>query len=54
MKVGQLNLRLITEIELYNKNFKELNYIPTATIIVSIPAVPYGENDLYYKLFLRY
>lgn len=27
--------------------------IPSATIIVSIPAVPYGENDLYYKFVAK-
>lgn len=27
--------------------------IPNATIILSIPAVPYGENDLYYKFVAK-
>lgn len=31
-----------------NEDFDQIR-IPSATIIVSIPAVPYGENDLYYK-----
>ncbi|MGN1200800.1 MAG: dual OB domain-containing protein [Candidatus Caccovivens sp.] len=41
----EYNLAL-TDPKYRNEDFDQIS-IPNATIIVSIPAVPYGENDLY-------
>lgn len=47
----EYNLAL-TDPKYRNEDFDQIR-IPSATIIVSIPAVPYGENDLYYKFVAK-
>lgn len=42
----------LTDPKYRNEDFDQIR-IPSATIIVSIPAVPYGENDLYYKFVAK-
>ena len=42
----------LTDPKYRNEDFDQTR-IPSATIIVSIPAVPYGENDLYYKFVAK-
>ncbi len=48
---NEYNLAL-TDPKYRNEDFDQIR-IPSATIIVSIPAVPYGENDLYYKFVAK-
>ncbi len=48
---NEYNLAL-TDPKYRNEDFDQIR-IPNATIIVSIPAVPYGENDLYYKFVAK-
>lgn len=48
---NEYNLAL-TDTKYRNEDFDQIR-IPSATIIVSIPAVPYGENDLYYKFVAK-
>ena len=50
--VSEHNLAL-TDPKYRNEDFDQIR-IPSATIIVSIPAVPYGENDLYYKFVAKF
>ncbi len=47
----EYNLAL-TDPKYRNEDFNQIR-IPSATIVVSIPAVPYGENDLYYKFVAK-
>ena len=47
----EYNLSL-TDPKYRNEDFDQI-HIPSATIIVSIPAIPYGENDLYYKFVAK-
>lgn len=47
----EYNLSL-TDLKYRNEDFDQIR-IPSATIIVSIPAIPYGENDLYYKFVAK-
>lgn len=47
----EYNLAL-TDPKYRNEDFDQIR-IPSATLIVSIPAVPYGENDLYYKFVAK-
>ncbi len=48
---NEYNLAL-TDPKYRNEDFDQIR-IPSATIVVSIPAVPYGENDLYYKFVAK-
>lgn len=47
----EYNLAL-TDPKYRNEDFDQIR-IPSATIIVSIPAIPYGENNLYYKFVAK-
>ena len=47
----EYNLSL-TDPKYRNEDYDQIR-IPNATIIVSIPAIPYGENDLYYKFVAK-
>lgn len=47
----EYNLAL-TDPKYRNEDFDQIR-IPSAIIIVSVPAVPYGENDLYYKFVAK-
>jgi hypothetical protein len=47
----EYNLAL-TDPKYRNENYDKIT-IPCATIIVSIPAVPYGENDLHFKFVAK-
>ena len=47
----EYNLAL-TDLKYRNEDFDQIR-IPSATIIVSIPAIPYGENNLYYKFVAK-
>ena len=47
----EYNLSL-TDPKYRNEDFDQIR-IPSATLIISIPAIPYGENDLYYKFVAK-
>ena len=47
----EYNLSL-TDPKYRNEDFDQIR-IPSAILIISIPAVPYGENNLYYKFVAK-